>query len=716
MMKAFLLAFLFVTAVLAHEPYGTKHTDSSEHSSGHHATTVTSKSPSRRLEERCVQCNIILVNVHVITAVDEVSPISDAVITSMMAILNENYNTSPFYFRELSSTINRVTNDPRASDNPQENDLAADIGADLRRGGPDVLNIYFTKGTCSCCMGFASIPEERGFYPKSEYSRQDYVFLCDDVDVSGTDLTHQVGHWLGVFEASIPFTSGELDRMYEQVNLFRRKLEPCSDQQNLESAFLFDLFPDESNLVITAYSAAGFPSESFKRDLQHDYVQKRATFESCYPKNTLYGMAVTDAFENGIDIPGFYNFMLNGRLVAAGGTFADKKVEAFLFGGKEDCDDTETEFRLHLDFQFDDNPAETTWKLTNTDTNAVLLESKDTYFAGDATYSSNFANTRLFIDQCLPIGNYEFTIEDANGNGITNGYYQITLNEKLFKQGGGSAGFQINESTAFNGKAKVPPAPFGICFSGDSEVEVENKGSVKMSDLAIGDYVKVVDNKYEPVYSFGHKNDESSAEFLQIVTKGNRRPLELSKDHMVVIEGGRHVPASLVKRGDNLVTADGDLVVVKTIRTVMRKGIYAPFTASGSIIVNDIAASNYVAFQGSEYLQIAGVDTPFSFHWLAHIFNSVHRVAVMIGFSGESYTETGVSQWVALPHKCGIWLLEQNAVVAVAIVLPSIALFGFVSMIEALMNSSPMVLASLVVGALTLLVARRTVSVKTLKM
>ena len=257
--------------------------------------------------------------------------------------------------------------------------------------------------------------------------------------------------------------------------------------------------------------------------------------------------------------------------------------------------------------------------------------------------------------------------------------------------------------------------PFGICFSGDSEVEVENKGSVKMSSLAVGDYVKVVDNKYEPVYSFGHKNDESSAEFLQIVTKGNRRPLELSKDHMVVIEGGRHVPASLVKRGDNLVTADGDLVVVKTIRTVMRKGIYAPFTASGSIIVNDIAASNYVAFQGSEYLQIAGVDTPFSFHWLAHIFNSVHRVAVMIGFSGESYTETGVSQWVALPHKCGIWLLEQNAVVALAILLPSIALFGFVSMIEALMNS-PMVLATLVVGALTLLVARRTVSVKTLKM
>ena len=253
-----------------------------------------------------------------------------------------------------------------------------------------------------------------------------------------------------------------------------------------------------------------------------------------------------------------------------------------------------------------------------------------------------------------------------------------------------------------------------LCFSGDCEVQVENKGSVKMIDLAIGDAVKVAHNKYEPVYSFGHRNDEASAEFLQIVTEGNRKPLEISKDHMVNIEGGRSVPASMVNMGDMLVTASGDLVAVSVIRNVVRKGIYAPFTESGSIIVNGIAASNYVAYQDSEYLKLAGFETPFTYQWLAHTFNSVHRLAGMMGFGGETYSETGLSQWVALPHKFASWLLGQNAAVALAILVPSFVLFGFVSLVEALVKS-PIFLATLVVGVATLFLAHRSVSVKMTK-
>jgi hypothetical protein len=253
------------------------------------------------------------------------------------------------------------------------------------------------------------------------------------------------------------------------------------------------------------------------------------------------------------------------------------------------------------------------------------------------------------------------------------------------------------------------------CFSGDCEVEVENKGSVKMTDLAIGDSVKVAANKYEPIYSFAHKNDEASAEFLQIVTGGNRKPLEISKYHMVNVEGGRSVPASMVKIGDMLVTASGDLVDVRTIRNVVRKGIYAPFTESGSIIVNDIAVSNYIAYQDSEYLKLAGIETPFTYQWLAHTFNSVHRLAVMMGFTEETYSKTGISHWVALPHKVGSWLLGQNVVVALAILVPCIVFFCFVSITEALVKTH-YCLATLLVGAVTLwFAAHRSVSVKMTK-
>jgi len=265
---------------------------------------------------------------------------------------------------------------------------------------------------------------------------------------------------------------------------------------------------------------------------------------------------------------------------------------------------------------------------------------------------------------------------------------------------------------------EVTPAPTaaptgfgGFCFSGDSEVDVENTGLVKMADLAIGDAVKVADNTFEPVYSFGHKSADASSEFLQIATEGNRKALELSKDHMVVIEGGRNVPASSIKRGDKLVSSSGELVAVKTIRTVVRQGAYAPFTASGSIIVNDVVASNYIAFQGAEYLKVSGVETPFSYQWLAHIFNSVHRVAYKMGVTGETYTEGGVSQWVDLPNKAGTWLLEQSFVIALGLLLPSIAFFGFVSIIEAVMKS-PVALAAFFIGSLCLLSARRSVSIR----
>jgi hypothetical protein len=235
-----------------------------------------------------------------------------------------------------------------------------------------------------------------------------------------------------------------------------------------------------------------------------------------------------------------------------------------------------------------------------------------------------------------------------------------------------------------------------------------------MIDLALGDYVKVADNKYEPVYSFGHKNAESTSEYLQVATEGDRAPIEISADHMMMVDGDRAVPASMLKKGDLVVTASGEVAAVKSIKKVVRKGAFAPFTESGKIVVNDIVASNYVAFQGSEYLKIGGFETPFSYQWLAHTFNSAHRLAVMMGFRGESYTETGISHWVNVPHKIGSWLLEQNVVVALALLLPAIAIFGLLSIVEAIAKS-PVALATAIAGLVTYAVARKNVSVKMAK-
>jgi len=200
-----------------------------------------------------------------------------------------------------------------------------------------------------------------------------------------------------------------------------------------------------------------------------------------------------------------------------------------------------------------------------------------------------------------------------------------------------------------------------------------------MKDLLLGDMVRVRDNAYEPVYSFGHRNGSVSAEFLQIVSSGS--PLEVSKNHMLLVQGDRAVPASTIKVGDLLVTADGHLAPVRAIHDVLQNGVFAPFTKSGYIVVNGIVASTYIAYQDSEYLIVAGYGT-ISFQRIAHTFESVHRMAHRMGVMGETYTEGGVSRWVDVPHKVFSWLLEQHAAVVAVVTVPILALFSFVAFLE----------------------------------
>jgi hypothetical protein len=67
--------------------------------------------------------------------------------------------------------------------------------------------------------------------------------------------------------------------------------------------------------------------------------------------------------------------------------------------------------------------------------------------------------------------------------------------------------------------------------------------------------------------------------------------LEISRDHMLLVRG-KYVPASAVQVGDELESASGNVMIVEAINTVVRTGVYAPLTSSGTIIVSNIKASN----------------------------------------------------------------------------------------------------------------------------
>ena len=215
----------------------------------------------------------------------------------------------------------------------------------------------------------------------------------------------------------------------------------------------------------------------------------------------------------------------------------------------------------------------------------------------------------------------------------------------------------------------VCPKP-SICFSGETTVNVKSKGTISMKDLQLGDQVLVAQGKYEKVYSFGHRHESIEADFLQFLPSG----LEISEDHMVKV-GNRHVPAHAVQVGDHLESGSGDWILVEEIKTILRRGMYAPFTMSGTIVVSNVKASSYIAFQESETLMIGGVATPMRYQWMAHLSQAPRRLyARVFGVvTNEQYLpESGISSSVQGPLDAWEWYLDQNAFVMVMLLVPAV--------------------------------------------
>jgi len=203
-----------------------------------------------------------------------------------------------------------------------------------------------------------------------------------------------------------------------------------------------------------------------------------------------------------------------------------------------------------------------------------------------------------------------------------------------------------------------------LCFSGKNTVEVIGQGMVPMDTLKIGDSVRVMGGSFAKVYSFGHYNNFQKSDYLQIqTTEGNT--LEITPKHMVFVNSAgttKSIPAASIKVGDTLATNKDTTAKVSKIGTVQRKGAYAPFTMSGDIVVSGIASSNYISIMPEEELSL-----PVSMQWIAHTFNAPHRfVCTAIDFGiceNETYTQEGLSTWIALPYHAAEWLAHQSSTV-----------------------------------------------------
>jgi hypothetical protein len=146
------------------------------------------------------------------------------------------------------------------------------------------------------------------------------------------------------------------------------------------------------------------------------------------------------------------------------------------------------------------------------------------------------------------------------------------------------------------------------------------------------------------------------------------------------------------------------LATVTKITTVKRQGAYAPFTESGTVVVNGVVASSYISLQnGSAFFRVGGFNVV-SMHTLAQCLCRP-RIGWLVALASAGQkpdTVEGVSTWVYGPFLASKWLMEQNDVVILAIGIPVVVAGVLMYIVEAIdTNAIFLCLAMAAVTSLT---------------
>lgn len=198
-----------------------------------------------------------------------------------------------------------------------------------------------------------------------------------------------------------------------------------------------------------------------------------------------------------------------------------------------------------------------------------------------------------------------------------------------------------------------------------------------LQDLAIGEKILSVDSSGQLVFSevllFLDYDPGQKREFLEI-TLLSGRSLQVTPTHLVVtgeVTSSRTVFAKELKIGDSLLVSDSNHhrliedVIVK-VREVLRTGVYAPLTSTGTLIVNDVVASCY-----------ATVDSQSLAHWafapvrlVLNVSRGFRRLWILISSPMVGWTQTPIARHEDRPG-VGVFWYARALYTAADYLLPS---------------------------------------------
>ena len=143
------------------------------------------------------------------------------------------------------------------------------------------------------------------------------------------------------------------------------------------------------------------------------------------------------------------------------------------------------------------------------------------------------------------------------------------------------------------------------CFPADAEVQTL-QGTVRMKDLQVGDRVLATDGQgkffFDDVYFFGHADQSIMSPMIQLhmqAASNSSFALELSPDHFIhrcpglkpcSFEDAEAAYSAAILEGSYVWTVEG-IAKVLSSRMVPKQGLFNPYTLSGNIVVNGVAAS-----------------------------------------------------------------------------------------------------------------------------
>ncbi|XP_035723889.1 sonic hedgehog protein A-like [Vespa mandarinia] len=160
----------------------------------------------------------------------------------------------------------------------------------------------------------------------------------------------------------------------------------------------------------------------------------------------------------------------------------------------------------------------------------------------------------------------------------------------------------------------------GGCFPGKSYVRTENGRRKRVDEIELGERIAAMNSQGELIYSeviaFLDRSPTERRQFVRLITESGR-VLTLTPAHLVPIKDKSTIFAARVRIGDKILVAekkeDPTFSIMDNIlnnevysrdqrlrwdrvietRLILEKGVFAPLTMEGTLLVDDVIASCY---------------------------------------------------------------------------------------------------------------------------